>query len=1064
MTQQGVLERLVAAALDRRILVLTAAVLISIYGFWAYLSLKVDAVPDISNIQVTVTARARGLAPKEIEQYVTYPIEMALQSMPRLTLQRSISKYALSQVTAIFEDGSDIYWARQQVSERLKTAQEQMPAGADVKISLGPIATGLGEVYQFEVTGPGYSLMQLRDILDWQIIPALKTVAGVDEVQAMGGEAREYQVWLNPERLHGYRIMPSEVMSALARNNGNAGGGYSVQQSDQILLRAEGMLTSTDDINDVVVKRTNTGVVRVKDLGTAVIGKSLGQSIVTHNGTGETVIGIVIMRKGENSKDLLERVKAKVEAIRSTLPANISINAFYDRSELIDRTVDTVWHNLSHGAILVLIVLFVVLGSVRGGIIAALAIPLSLFGALIFLNGSGISANLLSLGAIDFGILIDGSVVMVEHILKRLSEKPGIDRLSVVKSAAAEVATPVLFAILIITVVYLPILGLPGVSGKTFQPMALTVVFGLLTALVIALFLTPILCYFIMEQHPKEHDSLFMRLVRKPYRRLLISSVRHPYRTALSSVITFGISVAMLPNLGSEFVPVLKEGSIVLTVNRPVSGSLAMAAEQTTMIERVLLNLPEVQKVVSRTGHSEIAFDPMGPDETDTFVIFKPPAKWRSGLTQQDLENEVSRTLRASLPGLVFSTSQPIEQRMNELVAGAKGDVAVRILGPDLDKLRSIGSEVASILSKIPGASDLKLEQTTGLPVITAKLNQHALAAYGVVGQDALDTVAAAVDGKVVGTIYEGKPRYNLTVRFQPSSMTTPQDIGSLPVAMSAGDLVPLSQIATIVRTDDAAQIAHRQGDRDFTVQVNVRQRDLGGFVKQAQERMAQGVVLPPGYSIEWGGQFENMREAQNRLLILVPAALVLIFILLYALYNELKIGFLIFANIPLAFSGGIFALMMRGMHLSVTAGVGFIALFGVAVLNGVVLVSTIRALERDEHMHPRQAAVAGSLQRLRPVLMTALVASLGFVPMAVATSVGAEVQRPLATVVIGGLITSTILTLLVLPSIYPLLCGRRSRVSARRTEPKTIDALEFRPGQDGGTSVEENYEKASKS
>jgi cobalt-zinc-cadmium resistance protein CzcA len=1025
----GILAKSVLAALDARFAVLFVTLLLAALGFWCFLNVSVDAVPDISNIQVAVTANARGFSPQEIEQYVTFPIELSLQSLPRLQYQRSISKYGLSQVTAIFEDGTDIYWARQQVNEKLKSALAQMPQNAGIDVFLGPIATGLGEIYQFEVRGPGYSMMQLRDILDWQIIPALKTVPGVDSVESMGGEAKEYQVWLQPEKLHGYRVMPGEVIDALRANNGNAGGGYVVENSDQILLRAEGMLKSTEDIGNVLVRRTLQGPIRVKDLGRVVIGKQLSTSIATENGRGQTVIGVVVMRKGENCKQVVERINNSIDSLRATLPPNIEIRTFYERNTLINRTISTVWHNLSYGAVLVLVILFLLLGNIRGGIIAALAIPLSLLGAMSFLNLSRTSANLLSLGALDFGILIDGSVVMVEHILTRLGDVRGrsLDKLAVVKYAACEVVSPITFAVLIITAVYLPILALPGVSGKTFQPMALTVIFGLITALLVALYVTPPLAAVFLKAATSK-DALIMRLIRPTYRRVLLFCVRRPYQTALFAILTFGLSLLCLPHMGTEFIPVLKEGSLVLTVDRPVSGSLETAAEETKLIEKTILQFSEVERVVSRTGRSEIAFDPMGPDETDTYVILKPPEQWTGGVSQKEIEDKIANLLRQFIPGIVFSISQPIEQRMNELVAGAKGDVAVRILGSDLSKLRELAVSVANALSQVPGTAGLKIEQTMGLPVVTAKLDTEALAAYGVSARDALDTVVAAVGGKVVGTIFEGKPRYDLVVRFSPQSMERADDIGGLPVAMTGGDLVPIRQIATVTRSEQPAQISHRQGDRDITVQLNVRGRDLGGYVEAAQAAVKAAVVLPVGYRIEWGGQFENLREAQSRLFVLVPLALALIFILLYVLYGSLAPGLLIFSNVPFALSGGIVALMCRHMHLSVTAGVGFIALFGVAVLNGVVLVSTIRQLEEHQNLPPRQASILGAKQRLRPVLMTALVASLGFVPMALATSVGAEVQRPLATVVIGGLITSTNLTLLVVPSLYPLICRRRRR------------------------------------
>lgn len=1024
-TSNGPIENCVSWSLQKRIMILIFTILFALGGLWAFGTMHVDAVPDISNIQVTVTTNARGFAPKEVEQYITYPIELALQSVPRLHQQRSVSKYALSQITAVFEDGTDIYWARQQINERLKSAQEQMPLSADTKISLGPIATGLGEIFQFEILGPGYSLMQLRDILDWKVIPALKTVPGVDEVQSMGGESKEYQVCLISERLHGYRITPTEIITALSKSNANAGGGYVVEQADQTLIRAESMLGSVSDIENVVLRRDLHGILRVKDLASVKLGFRLPQSIATSNGQGQTVIGVIVMRKGENSREVLEAVREKLRIIQINMPLNVVLKPYYDRGQLIDQTVETVKDNLFHGAGFVLLVLLLLLGSVRGAMIAALAIPLSLAGSLLFLKMSSISGNLLSLGAIDFGILIDGSVVMVENILRKLSHKHSHrERLKIIRSAACEVALPVFTAVLIITIVYLPILGLPGVSGKTFQPMALTVVFGLITALIVSLLVTPTMCYFLLEKQPQEKESILLILARKIYRRTLLGACKHPLLTAAIALTVFFLSLLVIPGLGSEFIPVLKEGSVVLTVSRPVSGSLEIAAEQTTMIEKALHEIAAVDSVVSRTGHSEIAFDPMGPEESDVFVILKKQSEWINGETQQQIEDKIASKLRSEIPGIVFSISQPIEQRMNELVAGAKSDVAIRIFGDDLGELRKIGRWVARIVEKIEGAADIKLEQTDGLPTVSAKLNQTSLASYGIFAQDALTTVSAAVDGKTVGTIYEGKPRYPLTVRFAPESMRQATDIGDLPVSSASGDLVPLKQVATITKSLGAAQITHLQGDRLYMVQFNVRGRDLGSFVLAAQRAVEEKLTLPPSYRIEWGGQFENMKQAQERLFLLVPLALILIFTLLFSLYNDWRPGLLIFSNIPLAFSGGLVALHLRHMPISVTAGVGFIALFGVAVLNGVVLVSTIRNLELSG-INPRQAALLGASLRLRPVLMTALVASLGFIPMACATTVGAEVQRPLATVVIAGLISSTALTLLVLPSLYSLVCRK---------------------------------------
>lgn len=1039
-SNDGFLANLCEMALRHRVVVIVISTVLLASGVWAFQAIHVDAVPDVSNVQVVVTTSARGLAPVEVEQYVTYPVELALQSLPRLVLQRSISKYALSQVTAVFEDGTDIYWARQQVSERLQKAKENIPKDFSIDMTLGPIATGLGEIYQFQIAGAGYSQMQLRDILDWEVNPKLKTVPGVDEVQSMGGEVKEYQVWLHPEKMHGYTVSVSDVMSALQRNNANAGGGYFVEGGDQILIRGEAMLRTTDDIANVVLRRTSQGgIVRIRDVSDVVLGHKLIQSSATRDAQGSAVIGIALMRKGESSKDLVLKIRQKIDEIGKSLPKGVTLSPYYDRSWLIDRTIDTVWHNLLIGAILVLFVLFLILGDVRSGFVAALAIPLSFAGALWFLKLSDTSANLLSLGALDFGILIDGSVVMLENILYRLSSQSRkSDKLATVVDAACEVAHPIFFAVLIIAVVYIPILFLPGVSGKTFQPMALTVVFALLTALAVALIVMPAYTFYVVGTNGHQRDSLFMSCLRKPYRKLLIAAVVHPVVVSLLAVLTFLSGLACLPLLGTEFIPELKEGSVVLTINRPISASLGSADEQTTIVERLLKEIPEVQTVLSRTGHSEIAFDPMGPDETDTFVTLKERSLWREHKTQQDIEGEIAQKLNVSIPGICFSISQPIEQRMNELVAGTKADVAVRIFGPDMTKLKEVGEAVAGQLKRVSGLCDLKLEQTMGLPLVSAKLKTISLAAYGVSAQDVLDCISAAKDGKVVGTIFEGKPRYDLSVRFEDSAVRRDEDLSSLPVTMSGGELVPLGQVAEISRTEGAAQISHRNGERFFTVQANVRNRDLGGFVSEAQEVVKSSVELPPGYRIEWGGQFESMSEAQNRLFLLVPIALALIFSMLYIMFDAAKPGLLVFLNVPMALSGGLLALVCRDMNLSVTAGVGFIALFGIAVMNGVVLVSTIRQMEMSG-VAPRQASILAARKRLRPVLMTALVASFGFLPMAFANSVGAEVQRPLATVVIGGLVTCTLLTLCVLPSVYAWMSRRAIKRTGKKLSKNVV-------------------------
>ncbi|AGY58281.1 efflux RND transporter permease subunit [Gloeobacter kilaueensis] len=1019
------IARWVYSALRQRVLILALLLVVLGIGVTSLLKVKVNSVPDISNLQVTVTVNARGLAPQEVEQYVTYPVELNLQNLPRLQYVRSVSKYALSQVTAIFEDGTDIYWARQQVAERLRGVQEQFPAG-QIDLELGPIATGLGEVLIFRVQGPGYSLMQLRDILDWQIAPVLRGVSGVDTVDTMGGAAKEYQVRLLPDKLRGYALTPAQVMDALRNSNQNAGGGYYVQNENQILIRGKGLLQNLQDIGQVVVTRTTRGIVRVRDVAEVAIGSRLSQGAITANGRGETVAGIVIMRLGENPKQVITRVQRKISELRPSLPPGVNIKSVYNQEDLIDRAIETVAENLAVGAALVVIILFLLLGSFRGGLVTAAAIPLSLVGAATFLAYTNTSGNLLSLGALDFGLLVDGSVVMVENIMRRLADNRPLpeERLAVVQQAAGEMARPVLFAVSIIIVVYLPILFLTGVAGKTFQPMALTVVAALASSLVVALFVTPVLAYFAFKNPPKEEETWVLRAIRYPYERLLAWCTGNRLWTAVIALGFFLVSLFPLTFLGAEFIPQLSEGSLVLSLVRPPASSLEAAVRQTSLIEKVLKEFPDIETTMGRTGRSETAFDPMGPDVTDFYVILKPRSEWKQFKTQDEIEEAIGKRLAEAVPGAAISIGQPIENRTNELIAGAKADVAVRLYGPDLDQLKKTGDAIAQTVGTVSGAVDVVTEKVDGLPSISAQIDRSKLAAYGISTQAVMETVEASVSGKVVGKVFQGRPRYNLVVRFAPSALPNIESLANLPVATTSGQLIPLSSVARVAIDEGPAQISHRSGERVLTVQMNVRGRDLGGFVADAQKAVESKVALPSGYRIEWGGEFENLQEAQGRLFVLVPLTLVLIFILLYSTYGSFRPGVLIFLNVPLALSGGLLALALRSLPLSVTAGVGFIALFGVAVLNGVVLVSTIRKLE-EEGLPAEAAAQEGARERLRPVLMTALVASLGFVPMALATGPGAEVQRPLATVVIGGLITATLLTLLVLPALYPVICGR---------------------------------------
>ncbi|MHB1046947.1 MAG: efflux RND transporter permease subunit [Thermoanaerobaculia bacterium] len=1028
------LRRLVDLSLENRAIVLLAAVLLIAGGAYSLTQLPIDAQPDITNVQVQVLTKAPALGPVEMEQFVTYPVEAAMNGLPKLQEIRSISRYGLSAVTIVFQDGVDLYFARQLVSERLVQAREAIPEGLGTP-ELGPVTTGLGDVFQFTVEGDGVSAMERRTILDWMIAPRLRAVPGVTEVNTWGGLPKQYQVVVDPAKLRAHGLSLKEVFDAVERGNANAGGGYIEHNREQYIVRGEGLVASLADIEKIVLKAAPEGTpVTVGAVAQVREGSMLRIGVATADGHGETVIGLVQMLAGENALQVATRAREAVEELQPTLPKSIRIVPYYDRAALVRRVIRTVETNLLEGSILVIAVLFAFLGNVRAALIVASAIPLSMLLAFTGMVESRISANLMSLGAIDFGLIVDGAVVLIENVVRRLSEPEGRDKTvrQLTAEAAHEVVRPITFGIGIIILVYLPILSLQGVEGKMFKPMAWTVVFALAGSLLLTLTLTPVLASLFLKKTGHDHEPRFVGKLRVLYLRGLDVCLSRRAPVVIAAVVLVAVGAVVASTLGGEFLPRLDEGDLSISAVRPPSVGISEVAASTGRIERVLKRFPEVITVVSRSGSPELATDVMGIELGDVFVMLKPKDEWTSAKTKGELVEKMAEALGETVPGVGFSFQQPIEMRFNELIAGVRSDVGIKLFGDDLELLRQKGEEIARVVATVPGAADVKAEQTAGLPVLRVKVDRDRCARYGISVGDVLDTVEAARAGKIVGTVFEGQRRFSLAVRFDDSAAQTIEGLRNVPVAAPGGALVPLGQLADIVLDTGPSQISREAVKRRIVVEVNVRGRDVASFVAETKAKLQSAVKLPDGYYIRWGGQFENLERASRRLMVVVPLALALIFAMLYFAFGALKPAVLIYLNVPLAATGGVIALAIRGLPFSIAAAVGFIALFGVAVLNGVVLMTQIRDLEARSHLDIADVLRKACGLRLRPVLMTALVASLGFVPMALATGSGAEVQRPLATVVIGGLVTSTILTLFILPTIYSFF-GRAGR--AAKTE-----------------------------
>lgn len=1020
------INALIRFSIAQKLVVLLLVLIMAAAGVHSLLNLPIDAVPDVTNVQVQVLTSAPSLAPLEIERQITFPVEVAMSGIPGVEEIRSVSKFGISNVTIVFEESTDIYFARQLILERMATAREQIPPGIGSP-EMGPIATGLGEIYQYEVRaepGSNYTATDLRTIHDWNIRRQLMGVPGVTEVNSHGGYGKQYEVRLSLEKLQSYGLTLRDVYDAVTRNNGTVGGGYIEKGAEQYLLRGVGLVEKMDDITNIVVKTGNEGVpIYVKDLGEIVEGQSIRQGAVSTNGEGEIVSGMAIMLKGENSRTVAERVKKKIEEIRKTLPTGVTIEPFYDRTALVQRAIATVEKNLVEGAALVIFVLLMLLGNWRGALLVATIIPLSMLFAAILMRVFNVSGNLMSLGALDFGLIVDGAVVMVENVIRRRAEaqheKSREPPERTILEACLEVARPVVFAVAIIAIVYLPILSLRGIEGKMFVPMALTVIFALLGSLILSLTYVPAMLALILRGNVSETESFLIRWAKQIYRPALAFVMKFRAQVLAIAAATVLISGAIFPYLGGEFIPRLDEGDILIETILLPSVSLNQSMVVTTELEKSLKVFPEVKTIVSKCGAPAVATDSMSLNQCDVFVMLNPIDEWKSGLTKEELIEEMSRKLEAEVPGAAsFGFMQPIEMRVNELIAGTRGDVAIKLFGDDLQVLADKGEEINRVLAKINGAEETKAEVTTGLPQLQIKPDRAAIARYGLNVEDVNELVEAIFAGKKAGEVFEGEQRFDIVLRLNENASKTVDTVRSLTLTSPTGQRVPLAQVAEISLVEGAAQISREATRRRIVVSTNVRGRDIASFVEEAKQKIEKEVQLPPGYYLQWGGAFENLERATGTLLIVVPIALFLIFVMLFSTFNSVKQALFIYTGIPFAVVGGIVALAIRGMPFSISAGVGFIALFGVAVLNGVVMVSFINHL-REEGRSVIDAVNEGALVRLRPVLMTALVASLGFIPMALATSAGAEVQRPLATVVIGGLITSTLLTLLILPTLY---------------------------------------------
>ncbi|MES2674511.1 MAG: CusA/CzcA family heavy metal efflux RND transporter [Pseudomonadota bacterium] len=1033
------IESLLRFSIERRWLVALFTLFLTLLGLWSYQRLSIDAVPDITNVQVQINTEAAGYSPLEAEQRITWPVETALAGLPNLAYTRSLSRYGLSQVTVVFDDGTDIYFARNLINERLGKIKSQLPRGLEP--SLGPIATGLGEIFMYVVEakpgakkpdGSTYDATALREIQDWIIRPQLVLVKGVTEINTIGGFNKQYHVTPDPAKLIAFGLSMEQVRAALERNNQNQGAGYIERRGQQWLVRSPGQLESIADIEQVSIGNHQGVSIRVKDVADVAIGRELRTGAATQNGQ-ETVLGTAFMLMGENSRNVSRGLAAALDKVASSLPEGVSATAVYDRTTLVDKAIGTVQKNLLEGALLVVVVLFALLGNMRAALITAAVIPISMLMTVTGMVQVGVSANLMSLGALDFGLIVDGAVIIVENTIRRLSEAqraqggllPLKARLELAYAATNEVIRPSLFGVGIITLVYLPIFTLTGIEGKMFYPMAITVVIALTSALILSVTFIPAAIALIMNGKVAEHENAVMIAAKKAYRPLLEASLKLRWWLVSGAAVLVLLCAWLATTLGSEFIPQLDEGDIALHALRIPGTGLEQAVAMQSLLEARIKQFPEVERVFAKLGTAEIATDPMPPSVADNFVIFKPRDQWPDpGRTKADIVAAIEAAVK-QIPGNNYEFTQPIQMRFNELISGVRSDLGIKVMGDNLEVMLASASEILEVLETLDGVADARVEQVTGLPMLSVIPNRQALATYGLDVTDVQDVIATALAGKSAGLIFEGDRRFELVVRLPEHLRQDPAELERLLIPTDkAPGFVPLATVTRIELASSPNQISRENGKRLVIITANVRGRDLGSFVNEAQARVEREVKLPAGYWLDYGGTFEQLESASKRLSLIVPVTLLMVIGLLVMAFGSLKDALIIFTGVPLALTGGVLALWLRDMPMSISAGVGFIALSGVAVLNGLVMLAFIRELWRKNgELIP--AIIDGALTRLRPVLMTALVASLGFVPMALNVGIGAEVQRPLATVVIGGIISSTLLTLLILPALYRIVHGR---------------------------------------
>lgn len=1024
------LQNIISFSVRQKYVALSLVVLMAIGGYFSLINLPINSQPDVTPVQVLVITKAGRYSPFDVEKLVSYPIETAMNGLPDVAEVRSISQFGLSAVTVEFDEGTDIYFARQIVSQRLQSIVDELPPGVSSP-SLGPISTALGEIYQYVVKGDNYSLSELREIQDWLIAPQLKIVRGVTEINSFGGFVKQYNVIIQPGLLRTYSIGISDVMDAIEQNNSVSGGNFIQHNGEQYIIRGVGQITSMDDVRNIIVKNIDNKPIFIKDVANVVEGKQIRQGGVTKDGKGEVITGIVMMLRGGNGREVIAEIEAKIEDINRSLPEGVSIEKFYDQSDLIKRTTSTISSNLLEGGFLVIVVLLLLLGEISGALIVAMVIPFSMLFAFIGMREFGLAANLMSLGAIDFGMVVDGSVVMVENIVHDLQKNKKESKEETIIKAANHVVRPIFFGVLIILMVYVPIMTFKGMEGILFRPMAITVAAAVFGSLLLALIFVPAMSAIVFRKRVKVRRNYLIEWMRPRYQKGLEKNMNRLWFVGSSALAIFLVSIFLMTRLGTEFLPELDEGSILVEQVRMPSVTLEESMENADWLAgKIMENIPEVETVVPKTGRSDLANDWMGVHQTDVWVVLKPIEKWGKGVTKEDIIARIEPYLQTE-PGLAYNFTQPIAMRVDELTSGVKSDLAVKIYGEDLDVLDQIGENISALLTNLRGTDNFYVEQSAGQPYLTVNIDREAVASFGLNVDDVQKVVEAGIGGQAAGQLYEGQRHFDIIVRYPENIRDQLPEIAEVPVQLPGGGYIPLKRVANIELQEGPREIQRENGWRRLIVGINIKDIDLGTYVSQLQEEIDKSASIPSGYFIDYGGTFENQRRAMRHLMLIVPLSIFIIIGLMYLNFGKMRYAILILLNLPFALSGGVFLLWIRGMYLSVTASIGFVALFGVAVLNGIVLVDHINILRKEHKGDLKKLVIEGSVDRLRPVLMTALVASLGFIPMAFNTGPGSEVQRPLATVVIGGLVTSTFLTLMVLPIAYYWIERRKDQPKA---------------------------------